>query len=151
MTQSGTRTVFVTGAGSGIGAATALLLAGGGAHVCCADVDRPAAETTARLAMERGGRASAHALDVREEAQWERVVEHVLETHGRPSVLVNCAGISAASPLAETSLAEWRRVLATNLDGAFLATKYGVRMMRKSGGVIVHNGIDLAVDGGFVL
>src|SRR5262245_1904990 len=140
MTQPGTRTAFVTGAGSGIGAATALLLASGGAHVCCADLHEPAAEATGRRAVGQGCRASAHALDVREEAQWESVLEHVLQAHGRPSILVNCAGISAASPLAETSLAEWRRILATNLDGAFLATKYGVRVMRESGGIIVHIG-----------
>jgi NAD(P)-dependent dehydrogenase (short-subunit alcohol dehydrogenase family) len=140
MTQPGTRTAFVTGAGSGIGAATALLLASGGAHVCCADLHEPAAEATARLAVGQGCRASAHALDVREEAQWESVLEHVLQAHGRPSILVNCAGISAASPLADTALAEWRRVFATNLDGAFLATKHGVRVMRETGGVIVHIG-----------
>jgi NAD(P)-dependent dehydrogenase (short-subunit alcohol dehydrogenase family) len=49
-------------------------------------------------------------------------------------------GISAASPIAETSLEEWRRVLATNLDGAFLGTKHAVRAMRAAGGAIVHVG-----------
>jgi len=88
----------------------------------------------------RGGRASSHALDVREEPQWETVIEQVLRVHGSLGILVNCAGISAAGPLAETPLAEWRRVLATNLDGAFLATKHGVRVMREAGGVIVQIG-----------
>src|SRR4029450_9458650 len=49
-------------------------------------------------------------------------------------------GVSAGSPLAETTLAEWRHVLSTNLDGAFLATKHGIRAMRAAGGAIVHVG-----------
>ena len=140
MTQLDHRIALVTGAGSGIGASTALLLAKAGAHVCCADLHLSAAEATARVAVGHGCRASSHELDVREEPQWESVLEQVLRVHGPISILVNCAGISAASPLAETPLAEWHRVLATNLDGAFLATKHGVRVMRETGGVIVHIG-----------
>ena len=140
MTPLDNRTALVTGAGSGIGAATALLLARQGAHVCCADLDLVAAEATARAAVGQGFRASSYALDVREEPQWESVFEQVLRLHGPIGILVNCAGISAASPLSETPLAEWRRVFATNLDGAFLATKHGVRVMRETGGVIVHIG-----------
>lgn len=140
MTQLNNRIALVTGAGSGIGAGTALLLAKEGAHVCCADLEHSAAEVTARSVAGQGGRASSHALDVREEPQWETVIEQVLRVHGSLGILVNCAGISAAGPLAETPLAEWRRVLATNLDGAFLATKHGVRVMREAGGVIVQIG-----------
>ncbi len=140
MTQCDNRTALITGAGSGIGAATALLLAKGGVHIACADVQPSAAEATTRLAVEQGCRASPYTLDVREEAQWESVLEEVLRVHGPPNILVNCAGVSAAGPLADTPLAEWRRVLATNLDGAFLATKHGVRVMRGTGGVIVHIG-----------
>ncbi len=140
MTRLTNRVALVTGAGSGIGAATSLLLASEGAHVCCADLQQSAAEATARLATSQGCRASSHCLDVREESQWETVLEQVLRVHGPLAILVNCAGISAASPLAETPLAEWRRVFATNLDGAFLATKHGIRVMRESGGVIVQIG-----------
>jgi len=140
MSPHNQRSVLVTGAGSGIGASTALLLAQAGPHVCCADLDQAAAQATARAVVEQGGRASAHGLDVREEPQWESVLGQILEAHGSLDVLVNCAGISSATPLAETSLSEWRRVFATNLDGAFLATKHGLRIMRESGGVIVHIG-----------
>jgi NAD(P)-dependent dehydrogenase (short-subunit alcohol dehydrogenase family) len=140
MTQLSNRIALVTGAGSGIGASTALRLAREGAHVCCADLSNPTAEATARIAIGYGCRASSHALDVREESQWEAVLEQVLRVHGPLGILVNCAGISIASPLIETTLTEWRRVFATNLDGAFLATKHGVRVMRETGGVIVHIG-----------
>jgi len=76
-------------------------------------------------------------LDVREEEGWERAVSEVLESQGHLDVLVHAAGIAAASPLAETTLAEWRRVLSTNLDGSFLAIKHGVQAMREAGGAIV--------------
>ena len=79
-------------------------------------------------------------LDVREEAAWERAVATVVEARGRLDVLVNCVGVSAASPLTDTTLTEWRHVLATNLDGAFLGTKQAVRAMRATGGAIVHVG-----------
>ena len=130
------RVALVTGATSGIGAATARLLAAHGAVTYCADLVEPEADevgtsdtTTSRTVHMR--------LDVREEADWETAVSAVLEREGRLDVLVNSAGIAAASPLADTTLAEWRRVLATNLDGSFLAIKHGIRAMKESGGAIV--------------
>ena len=130
------RVALVTGATSGIGAATARLLAAHGAVTYCADLVEPEADevgtsdtTTSRTFHLR--------LDVREEADWETAVSVALEREGRLDVLVHSAGIAAASPLADTTLAEWRRVLATNLDGSFLAIKHGIRAMKESGGAIV--------------
>ena len=140
MTRHRNRVALVTGAGSGIGAATALLLAKEGAHVCCADLQYSAVEETVRLIIGQGGHASPHLLDVREEPQWEAMLEEVRRAYGPLAILVHCAGISAASPIADTPLTEWRRVFATNLDGAFLATKHGVRAMREYAGVIIHIG-----------
>jgi NAD(P)-dependent dehydrogenase (short-subunit alcohol dehydrogenase family) len=117
---------LVTGAASGIGAATATLLATAGARVCRTDVATADTQPPARL----------H-LDVREEADWERAVATVHEHWGRLDVLVHAAGLSAGTPLPDTTLDEWRRVLATNLDGTFLALKHGIRAMRASGGAIV--------------
>jgi NAD(P)-dependent dehydrogenase (short-subunit alcohol dehydrogenase family) len=64
----------------------------------------------------------------------------VLTAEPQLHAVVNCVGVSAASPIENTSLEEWRGVLAINLDGAFLATKHGIRAMRETGGVIVHVG-----------
>ena len=116
------RSAVVTGAASGIGAACARLLAERGATVHGADL-RPA--------------AGVHPLDVTDEAQWIGFLERVRATSPRMDILVHAAGISAGSPLAETDYSEWKRVLATNLDGAFLAVKHGIGVLREHGGAIV--------------
>lgn len=59
------------------------------------------------------------------------------ETFGKLDIVAHCAGISAAGPVHETSLEDWRRVLAVNLDGSFLAIKHGLRAMRERGGAVV--------------
>ena len=127
MTSMSGRVALVTGAGSGIGAATAQLLAAHGAVVYRSDLQL--STVPEQLIGLR--------LDVREEADWVGAVATVLTQQGRLDVLVHAAGISAAVPLADTTLAEWRRVLATNLDGTFLAIKHGIRAMRDEGGAIV--------------
>jgi NAD(P)-dependent dehydrogenase (short-subunit alcohol dehydrogenase family) len=128
------KSALVTGAGSGIGRATAIELATAGAFVLAADVNHPAAQATAGDC----GSGAAAKLDVTDEADWEAAVRQLLAACGRFDILVNSAGVSAGGPLAEMPLADWRRVLAVNLDGAFLGTKHAVRAMRATGGSIVH-------------
>ncbi|HET7040427.1 MAG TPA: SDR family oxidoreductase [Gemmatimonadales bacterium] len=115
------RIALVTGAASGIGGATATLLAERGATVIRTD-----------RSLTGDGK-----LEVTDEGEWERVVAAILATHGRLDILVHAAGISAGAPITDTPLAEWRRVLAVNLDGAFLATRAGIRAMTPTGGAIV--------------
>jgi 3(or 17)beta-hydroxysteroid dehydrogenase len=114
------RTALVTGAASGIGAATAARFEAEGARVVAADLV-PSSRTVA--------------LDVRSERSWDEA----LRGAGRLDVLVNCAGVSASTPVADTTLEEWRRVLAVNLDGVFLGTRAGIRAMRASGGGTIVN------------
>lgn len=130
------RAVVVTGAASGIGAATARLLAEGGRRPWCVDRDVPGAERVAATIRDTGGDAVAFPIDVTDEDAWERLAA-ALAAGPAPVALVHCAGISVASALAETPLDEWRRVLSVNLDGAFLAVRFGIRAMAGQGGAIV--------------
>jgi len=116
------RTAVVTGGASGIGAACARLLEQRGALVHPADIAPGPGVAT---------------LDVTDESQWEALMERIRQERPRVDILVHAAGISGASPLADTAFSEWRRVLATNLDGAFLAVKHGMRAMGKAGGAII--------------
>lgn len=141
------RVALVTGAASGIGRATAIALGRAGARVCVTDRDTAGAEAVAAdvAALTEGSPrklsaapAFGHRLDVTDESEWEAAMAAVLDRWGRLDVLVANAGISAAAPITDTSLEAWRRVTATNLDGAFLAVKHGARAMGDGeGGSIV--------------
>src|SRR5690606_16911513 len=131
---------LVTGAASGIGAATVAAMQGEGAIVVGTDVNDAwiaasvAVETEAqRIAVRR------LRLDVTQEKDWSAVFERVSNEIGVPDVLVNNAGVMPEIvSLAKTSLAEWRRVMAVNLDGAFLGVAEAMRRMTGRGGAIVN-------------
>ena len=123
---------LVTGAASGIGRATAKLLASEGARVFATDLDPGAAEATARDIQAAGEECQALALDVRNESDWEQALAPT--DWGAVDLLVANAGRSFARPLTETELAEWRSVMNVNLDGVFLGIKHAVRRMRESSG-----------------
>jgi NAD(P)-dependent dehydrogenase (short-subunit alcohol dehydrogenase family) len=134
---------LVTGAGSGIGAAIALLFAEQGAHVIIADIQREAATTTAASIEKNGGTATALALDVADEQQVQECIQHVASTLGRLDILVNNAGVSHVGNILETSVADWERVMHVNARGVFLCAREGVRQMlaqSPAGGVIINMG-----------
>lgn len=129
---------LVTGAASGIGRATALLLAREEARVAVTDIDEPGAQRVANAITENGGESISTKLDVTSESDWKAAVSAAQVRWGPINVLVAGAGISFAKPVTEMSLEEWRRVMEVNLDGVFLGTKHAVRQMREgSGGSIV--------------
>jgi NAD(P)-dependent dehydrogenase (short-subunit alcohol dehydrogenase family) len=129
---------LITGAASGIGKATAMLFAQEGAHVALTDIDRAGAQRAADAIVAQGGTAISDSLDVTSESDWRRVLGVLLERWKRLDVLVNNAGVSFARPVSEMLLAEWRKVIAVNLDGVFLGTKHGAIAMRAGGGSIVN-------------
>lgn len=133
------KTALVTGAASGIGKATALLLAAEGAKAAVADINVSGAQQAAQEVAAGGGAAMAYELDVTSEREWERVLADLLEKWQRLDILVNNAGISHAKPFTEMTVEEWRQVLAVNLDGVFLGTKHGTQTMRKNGGGSIIN------------
>ncbi|MBK9118343.1 MAG: SDR family oxidoreductase [Phycisphaerales bacterium] len=135
---------LVTGAARGIGAAIAHAFAAEGAMVWLTDI-RDSMGATA--ASELGTTAQYARLDVRHEDDWERVTAAVLAQHGRLDILVNNAGITgfeertAPQDPEHTTLAAWREVHTTNLDGVFLGCRYGIRAMRRNGtGSIINLG-----------
>jgi NAD(P)-dependent dehydrogenase (short-subunit alcohol dehydrogenase family) len=121
----------VTGAASGIGRATALRFAEGGAAVAVTDLDPEGARRVAGELEGSGGRNLALGLDVASEAAWAATVDQAVEAFGALDVLAHCAGVSDASPVEATSLEAWRRVMAVNLDGSFLAVKHGLLALRR--------------------
>ncbi len=129
---------LVTGAASGIGRATALMLAEEGAIVFAADIDLDAVKAAATHQV-KAGELLPLSLDVTNESSWERAVETVLSQHNRLDVVVNNAGVSFAKATDEMSLDEWHSLMAVNLDGVFLGTKYALKAMKANGGGSIVN------------
>jgi NAD(P)-dependent dehydrogenase (short-subunit alcohol dehydrogenase family) len=134
------KVAIVTGAGGGIGRAISVALAGAGAAVASCDVKEAAAKETADLATRAGGRAAAIACDVADEASCRRAVEDTVAKFGALHVLVNgAATLDPDATVVECELANWNRVLAINLTGAFLMSKFAIpHLERAGGGSIIH-------------
>ena len=134
------KVAFVTGAGSGIGRATALAFARAGANVAVADISEPNAQETARLIEDLGGRALAVRCDVTRTEDVKAALDTTIDTFGRLDVAFNNAGVEQ-QPTATADLdeAEWDRVVSVNLTGVFLCMKYEIPLMLKSGGGAIVN------------
>ncbi|MEZ0362566.1 SDR family NAD(P)-dependent oxidoreductase [Mycobacterium sp. pUA109] len=132
--------VVVTGAGSGIGRATAIRFAKLGAHVVVSDIDLDAAQATAAIIRGHGHRASAARLDVTDPEAWEAFARDVLADHGYADVLVNNAGMLVGGPFLALSPADWDRQLGVNLLGVIHGCRvFGAQMVeRGAGGHIVN-------------
>ena len=136
------KVAIITGAASGIGKEIATVFAREGAKVAIADLAPAAAEATAAALVKSGATAMAVVMDVTDEAQVNAGVAAVVAAWGGVDILVSNAGIQIVHPLEEFSLAEWRKMLAIHLDGAFLTTRACLPQMYKSGrgGSIIYMG-----------
>jgi len=132
------RVSIVTGAGSGLGRATAALLASEGAPVACLDIDAGAAEKTAAEIGEQAGTARAYRVDVSDPDSVRAAVTAAAADLGRPQVVVNCAGIGRFAHTHELPFEEWRRIVGVNLDGTFLVCQAALPYLLDGGGVIVN-------------
>lgn len=133
------KVALITGAGSGIGRATAERFAAEGARLVLADVRPDAAQATAEAVRAADGQAVVVGGDVASPADAARFVATALETYGRLDVLGNIAGINVRKSVETTELEDWQRVIGVNLTGVFLCTKYAVGPMKRQGGGRVVN------------
>lgn len=147
------RIALVTGGASGIGLASARLMAREGATVVVSDIDGDGAVAAAQAIVAEGGRATGHRLDVGESAAVSALVAQAVRDHGGIDVLLHAAGIYPKAPFLEMTDEQWRHVLRVNLDGSFFVTREVAKAMAtaRRGTMIlmtsdrgVHGSIDFA-------
>lgn len=135
----GGKVALVTGAGGGLGSATAQLLAREGGNVVVADMCVESGEATAAQVRALGRESLFIHLDVTSTHAWAEALAKVRERFGRLHVLINNAGVANRTGIREITLGEWDRVIATNLTGSMLGIHSAAPLMRDSGGGAIVN------------
>jgi NAD(P)-dependent dehydrogenase (short-subunit alcohol dehydrogenase family) len=134
------KVAFVTGAGSGIGRATALAFAREGASVVVADISEQSSRETAQLVEEQGGRAFAVKCDVTQAEDVKAALDKTIEEFDRLDFAFNNAGIEQRNAaIADFEEDEWEQIINVNLRGAFLCMKYEIPLLLKQGGGAIVN------------
>ncbi|MEC7764755.1 MAG: glucose 1-dehydrogenase [Pseudomonadota bacterium] len=134
------KVAFVTGAGSGLGRATALAFVEAGARVALVDLNRATLDGVLADVQAKGGQALALECDVADDAQVERAVRETVDTFGRLDFAFNNAGVEPTGlPLADIPTETWTRNLSINLGGVFNCMKHQIPAMQKVGGGSIVN------------
>ncbi|MFX0036885.1 MAG: SDR family NAD(P)-dependent oxidoreductase [Candidatus Hermodarchaeota archaeon] len=136
----------ITGAGAGIGEATALLFAKEGAKLCCNSLSESAKKVVGKI-KSSGGDAIFVQADVSLEEEAKRIVERTIETYDKIDILFNNAGIVLGGLIDTMSTEDWDRTMAVNVRGIYLVTKYAIPYLRKTQGVIINNSSSVAFKG----
>ena len=137
------KVAVITGAGSGLGKASAKLFADYGATVFCADISGAQNATAASI----GDAAIPIRCDVRNEAEVEAMIAAAVERFGRVDAVLNIAGVTLFQELAELDMAEYERIMDIDLRGVVHGTKHAVRAMRGAGGGSILNWASVAAMG----
>ncbi len=136
------KVAYITGSASGIGKEIATLFAREGAKVVIADLNKEAADVTAAAIKAGGAQAMGVAVDVTNEDQVNASVEEAAKAFGGVDILISNAGIQIVHPLEDFTFAEWKKMLAIHLDGAFLTTRACLKHMyaQGRGGSVIYMG-----------
>ncbi len=137
----------ITGGGSGFGRATAIRFAKEGARVMAADVNEAAARETADMVRAAGGEALPHRADVSRAPDMQAMIQAAVDRWGRLDILFNNAGIpQAPTPTDEVTEEFWDRLMAVNVKGVFLGTKYAIPVMKRQGrGCIINTASTMGI------
>jgi 3-oxoacyl-[acyl-carrier protein] reductase len=134
------KVAVVTGAGSGLGQASAILFAEEGAKICVADIDRKGGQHTVELIKEKGGDAIFIETDVSKASDVQRMIKTALDNYGRLDILFNNAGYPMLpTPTEDVEEELWDKIMAVNVKGIFLGCKYAIPVMKKQGGGVIVN------------
>ena len=143
------KAALITGGGSGIGRATALLFAREGAAVAVADLDKSSARAVAREIEGAGGQALAVRCDVSQAADCQHAVQEIVAAFGGLDILFNNAGLIRRASVLEISEEDWDRAMSVNVKSIYLMSKYAIPVMEKGGGgAIVNTGSGWGLVGG---
>ena len=136
------KVAFITGSASGIGKEIAIVFAQEGAKIVIADLNKQAADATAAELKAGGAQAIGVGVDVTSEEQVDAAVEEAAKAFGGIDILISNAGIQIVHPVEEFSFADWKKMLAIHLDGAFLTTKACLKHMyaQGRGGSVIYMG-----------
>lgn len=143
------KVAIITGAGSGIGAATAVIFAKEGARVVIADIEKNKGMDTVDLIKSNNGEAIFVQVDLTAVDSIQKMVKSTIETYDKLDILVNNAGIYLQANAVDISEKDWNRIMDVNLKGVFLCCKYSIPEMIKGGkgGVIVNVGSEAGIVG----
>jgi NAD(P)-dependent dehydrogenase (short-subunit alcohol dehydrogenase family) len=137
---------IVTGAGAGIGEATAILFAKEGAKVCCNSISKSAKNVVDKINFE-GGDALFVQADVALEEDAKRIIDKTIQSYGRIDIIFNNAGIVIGGSIDTISTDDWDKTMAVNVKGVYLLSKYAIPHLKKTQGTIVNNASSVAFKG----
>lgn len=147
MNRLAEKIVLVTGAGSGMGEATALLAAREGAVVVATDINEEAVRAVVKQILLEGGQAYALRHDVSSRESWQDVTDMIKREFNRLDVLVNNAGIALSTPFLEQDETDWSRIFNINVNSVLLGMQQAIQLMQETGGSIVNIASISAISG----
>jgi NAD(P)-dependent dehydrogenase (short-subunit alcohol dehydrogenase family) len=140
------KVAIISGAGAGIGEATAVLFASEGAKVCCNSITNSAKKVVERI-KNMGGKAIFVQADVSIEKDAKKIIEETIKEFEKIDILFNNAGIVIGGTIDTISPEDWDRTMAVNVRGIYLLSKYAIPYLRKTHGVIINTSSAVALKG----